>query len=108
MSAFAAYAEQLAPAYGYVPALLAPRWPSPVGVLDVYSAHRLSVAVNWMATENGKRTDGRRASALQEVVGILVVLFGGETFLCELRREGVVSGRVQRDASCVQRSGGEG
>lgn len=74
-------AEALAPLFGYVPPLLAPvHWLCPVGILDIYSAHRLSVVVNWIASD----TKGKaRASALQEVVGILVVLFGGETFLGE-------------------------
>jgi len=83
MANYAAHIEYLAPAYGVVPALIAPRWPSPLGVLDLYGAHRLSVVVNWIATDNGKRSAKARASALQEVVGILIVLFGGETFLCE-------------------------
>jgi hypothetical protein len=81
---YAAYAESLAPAYAYIPPLLAPRWPFLVGVLDLYSAHRLSVVVNWIATENGQNR-AKRATALQEIMGILVVLFGGETFLCELQ-----------------------
>jgi hypothetical protein len=76
---FAAAAESFAPVYGHVPALLAPLHPyAPVGALDVFGAARLSMGVNWVASD----TKGRpRASYLQEALGMLIVVFGGETFL---------------------------
>lgn len=76
---FAAAAESMAPVYGHVPSLLAPMHPyAPVGVLDLFGAARLSMGVNWIASD----TKGLpRASFLQEALGMLVVVFGGETFL---------------------------
>lgn len=71
----------------------------PFPLLDLYGAMRLSSVVNWMASgvfdppspssnraEKGKKdkalgVNKERATALQEVFGILVVVFGGETFL---------------------------
>lgn len=71
----------------------------PFPLVDLYGAMRLSSVVNWMATgafdppspatnksEKGKKgkalgVNKERATALQEVFGILVVVFGGETFL---------------------------
>lgn len=91
---FAAAAESIAPVYGHVPALLAPLHPyAPVGLLDVFGAARLSMGVNWVASD----TKGKpRASFLQEALGILVVVFGGETFLCEPRgRGGWTSGGLE-------------
>lgn len=73
--------ESLAALYSYVPAVTTPLhslW-LPVGLLDLYGAIRLSMAVNWIAGD----TKGKpRASALQEVIGILIIVFGGDTFLC--------------------------
>ncbi|GMK55945.1 hypothetical protein CspeluHIS016_0210010 [Cutaneotrichosporon spelunceum] len=75
----AAAAEAIAPVYGYVPAFLAPLHPyAPVGALDIFGAARLSMGVNWVAAD----TNGRpRVTFLQEALGILVIVFGGETFL---------------------------
>lgn len=71
----------------------------PFPLLDLYGAMRLSNVVDWMArgvfdqpsptannAEKGKKAKAldvnkERATVLQEVFGILVVVFGGETFL---------------------------
>ncbi|KIR68776.1 hypothetical protein I314_01201 [Cryptococcus bacillisporus CA1873] len=71
----------------------------PFPLVDLYGAMRLSSVANWMATgafdppspatnKSGKGKKGKamgakkeRATVLQEVFGILVVVFGGETFL---------------------------
>jgi hypothetical protein len=59
----------------------------PFPIIDVFGAMRLSSVVNWMATgafdppsANGVKK--ARASLLQELFGLMVVVFGGETFLC--------------------------
>lgn len=84
LRSFAAAAESIAPVYGHVPTLLAPLHPyAPVGLIDVFGAARLSMGVNWVASD----TKGKpRASFLQEALGILIVVFGGETFLGECWR----------------------
>lgn len=87
----------------YVPPLLTPMHPAlPFPILDLFGAMRLSSVVNWFATgafdappakavENGEKgtpskrvraPQRRRATLLQECFGILVIVFGGETFLC--------------------------
>ncbi|BEI92579.1 uncharacterized protein CcaverHIS019_0502070 [Cutaneotrichosporon cavernicola] len=76
---FAAAAESIAPVYGNVPALLAPLHPyAPVGALDIFGAARLSMGINWVASDTKGRS---RATFLQEALGMLVIVFGGETFL---------------------------
>jgi len=84
----------LAQLNGYLPRFLAPThaW-LPFGALDLLGAARLSMVINWIASgafdppppANEKRKKGPkpRASILQELFGLMVVLFGGETFLCE-------------------------
>ncbi|WOO80857.1 uncharacterized protein LOC62_03G004384 [Vanrija pseudolonga] len=79
-TAYAAYVKPLGAYYAYVPTLLSPVHPSylPIGPLDVVGLMRLSSVVNWVASD----TKGKpRASALQEVFGIWVVMCGAETFL---------------------------
>nr|ODN93718.1 hypothetical protein L204_04902 [Cryptococcus depauperatus CBS 7855] len=69
----------------------------PFPLIDVYVAMRLSLIADWMARgvfdppslvvgvkekhKSKDRNGKRRAGVLQEVVGIMVVVFGGETFL---------------------------
>lgn len=73
----------------------------PFAPLDIYGAIRLSQVVEWVATgvlspsaesdqpsaksETKRVGKGKpqRAGVLQECMGLLVVLFGGETFLCK-------------------------
>lgn len=77
----AASVESLATLYDYVPVVCTPlnSW-LPVGLIDLYGAIRLSMGVNWIASD----TKGKpRSTILQEVIGILIVVFGGETFLGE-------------------------
>nr|XP_031860573.1 uncharacterized protein CI109_003904 [Kwoniella shandongensis]KAA5527645.1 hypothetical protein CI109_003904 [Kwoniella shandongensis] len=86
----------------YLPKVLTPIHPAfPYPIIDLFGAMRLSSVVDWMArgvfdsplppdtpTKDKSRKGGKlmikkkeRASALQECIGILVVVFGGETFL---------------------------
>lgn len=85
----------LAQLNGYLPPFTAPTHPLlPFGALDLFGAARLSMVINWIASGafdppapvNEKRKKGpkARASILQELFGLMVVVFGGETFLCEL------------------------
>ncbi|ODO08691.1 hypothetical protein L198_00424 [Cryptococcus wingfieldii CBS 7118] len=90
----------IAVAHATLQPLLAPVHPlyCPFPLIDLYGAMRLSSVVNWIASgafgppasppkgAKGKRGKGQvakraRPSALQEVAGIMVVVFGGETFL---------------------------
>ncbi|KAK8847466.1 hypothetical protein IAR55_005324 [Kwoniella newhampshirensis] len=85
-----------------LPSILTPVHPAvPYPILDLFGAMRLSSVVDWMArgvfdepsppatpskekSKKGGKTSVKkkeRASALQECIGILVVVFGGETFL---------------------------
>jgi hypothetical protein len=87
----------LARIHRHVPPLLAPIHPLlPYGLIDIVGAMRLSFVVNWMASgvfdvsKDTTRKGGRiknlprlRATLLQELAGIMIVVFGGETFLCE-------------------------
>ena len=97
--------SNLAAYHAYVPSLLAPvHQYLPYGVIDIFGAMRLSMIVNWFASgafdppapdgesekpATVKRKPGKkvkksaRASLLQEHVGIAVIVFGGETFLCK-------------------------
>jgi len=96
--------------HAFVPALLAPTHAYlPFGLIDIYGAARLSLIINWIATggfepeekvvaegkgvvvdEKGReavvktKVKRNRGSLLQELFGLMVVVFGGETFLCEL------------------------
>lgn len=83
--------------YGYVPAVLAPTHPYlPYGLLDLYGAHRLSCVIDWIASgvfdppasedqeKGAHNTKKERATLLQELFGLMVVVFGGETFLGKL------------------------
>lgn len=76
LGALSTRAEALAPYYSYVPRLLTPvPWLS-TPALDVFGAVRLSMGIYAVSlAAPGK------ASLLQELVGLWVVLFGGETFL---------------------------
>ncbi|OCF45818.1 hypothetical protein I317_00306 [Kwoniella heveanensis CBS 569] len=71
-----------------------PSFPFPL--IDLFGAMRLSSVVEWMATgvfdpptaatpskgkKGGKVVKKERASVWQELVGLMVVVFGGETFL---------------------------
>ena len=61
----------------------------PFPLIDIFGAMRLSSVVNWIATgaldpPASKRVNQTRASLLQEMLGLMVVVFGGETFLCML------------------------
>lgn len=74
----------------------------PFGVLDIFGAIRLSQIIDWIArgvfdAPTAMPSDGvdrnrqkhrtvpiKRAAILQECLGLLLVLFGGETFLGEL------------------------
>jgi len=100
-----------------VPALLAPTHPYiPFGLIDIYGAARLSLIINWIATggfePEVKGVEGvnekgdvepvirPRGSLLQELFGLMVVVFGGETFLCELAsvcREGSQYGLWEKE-----------
>ncbi|WVQ83305.1 hypothetical protein IAT38_005444 [Cryptococcus sp. DSM 104549] len=88
----------VATANSYLPTLLTPVHPTllPYALIDVFGAMRLSSVVDWMArgvfdppspaTPKGKKgakiaVVKERASVLQECIGILIVVFGGETFL---------------------------
>lgn len=77
LTALTARAEALAPYYGsYVPRLLAPVPGLSTPALDVFGAVRLSMGIYAVSLA----TPGK-ANLLQELVGLWVVLFGGETFL---------------------------
>lgn len=95
------YSPQLTKYHNYVPMVLSPVHKYlPFAALDLVGAMRLSSVVNWIASsasdaspavengvisEKGKKVKVKkeRASLLQECLGILVVVFGGETFLGE-------------------------
>jgi hypothetical protein len=85
----------------YLPHLLAPTHPYlPFGLIDLFGAARLSLIIDWIASgvfdppapEHEVRSKTKkkkiatktrsRATLLQELFGLMVVLFGGETFLC--------------------------
>lgn len=78
--ALTARAEALAPYAGYVPRLLAPVPRLGTPALDVFGAVRLSMGIYGVSLA----TPGT-ASVAQELVGLWVVLFGGETLLGEFR-----------------------
>ncbi|WVW78383.1 hypothetical protein I302_100337 [Kwoniella bestiolae CBS 10118] len=71
--------------------LLSPVHPSfPFAPIDVVGAMRLSSVINWIATgvfdpqpvgKGKKGTKKDRASIWQELAGLMIVVFGGETFL---------------------------
>ena len=100
--------QTLTTLHAYIPPLLTPPHRFvPFGPIDIFGAMRLSSVVNWIAsgafdeptsstpsadTMNEKGTGKRkktvekskgRPGLLQELLGIMVVVFGGETFLCE-------------------------
>lgn len=108
MSKFALPARSLTALHSYVPPLLAPTHPMiPYGPLDLFGASRLSMVVNWIASgafdpppanevgatyaekkklrKKANAAGKKRATLLQELFGLMVVIFGGETFLCESR-----------------------
>lgn len=79
-----ARAESVASLYGYVPHLVTPMHTfCPVGPFDIFGAMRLSMGVNFMALGAAKDRGLKRSSLLQECLGIAVLLYGGETFVCE-------------------------
>lgn len=60
----------------------------PFAWLDVLGAVRLSIFVDQFSRQrNGVKTNelgaGKRGTWLQECCGMLVLMFGGETLLCE-------------------------
>ncbi|RXK36296.1 hypothetical protein M231_06432 [Tremella mesenterica] len=80
----------------YVRSLAQPIHPYfPIAPLDIFGAMRLSSVVDWYARgvfddhlndgektiQSSKRKQNSRASLLQELTGIMVIVFGGETFL---------------------------
>lgn len=83
--------------HGYIPGLLTPTHPYiPFGLIDLYGASRLSCVIEWIASgvfdppspsstteKKGAKAVKPRATLLQELFGLMVVLFGGETFLGE-------------------------
>ena len=89
-------ASPLSSLSAHVPSLTSPlHHHLPIPLIDVYGAMRLSSIVNWMASgafdppghTSGPRAKHEvkpRASLLQELFGLMVVVFGGETFLCGL------------------------
>jgi hypothetical protein len=103
--------QSLSTLAAYVPPLTTPLHSyAPFPPADIYGAMRLSSIVNWVAGgvfdagDAGAKTQKERAGLLQEVVGILVVVFGGETFLCKSfqhRSQAPNSGRADCQA-CVQ------
>jgi len=59
----------------------------PFPLIDLFGAMRLSSVVDWMASgamdpPTAKPAKKARPSLLQELFGIMVIVFGGETFLC--------------------------
>lgn len=77
-AALIARAEAFAPYAGYLPRLLTPVPGLSTPALDVFGAVRLSMGIYALSL-----TTLGTASALQELVGLWLVLFGGETFLGE-------------------------
>jgi hypothetical protein len=88
--------------HSVIPRLLAPTHRYlPYGVIDLYGASRLSLIIDWVASgafdsptpkEKGKKKAKNikeRATLLQELFGLMVVVFGGETFLGEIWRVSV-------------------
>ncbi|KAL7420040.1 hypothetical protein Q5752_005005 [Cryptotrichosporon argae] len=82
----------LARAHALLPPLLTPLHRAlPFALLDLIGAARLSSVINWAATgvfdapgtARARDSDGthRRATALQELVGLMLIVFGPETFL---------------------------
>lgn len=83
LGTLSARAESLAPYYaGSVPRLLTPVPGLGTPALDVFGALRLSMGIYAVSLA----TPGK-ASLLQELVGLWVVLFGGETFLGTLTKD---------------------
>ena len=68
--------------------LTTPLHPSfPFSLIDIFGAMRISSIVNWVATSalhppSTKVGSKARPSLLQELFGLMVVILGGETFLC--------------------------
>ena len=93
------YSTLVTPYTGYLPTLLTPIHPNfPFAPLDVIGAMRLSSIVNWIAggafdepdevevNEKGKKVSQVvkprvRATLLRELTGLMIVVFGPETFL---------------------------
>jgi hypothetical protein len=90
-----AWSTYLTPYVPYLSPLLEPIHPNfPFAPIDVFGAMRLSSVVNWMASgafdppvvievnEKGKKaTERRRPPLLRELLGLMIVVFGPETFL---------------------------
>ncbi|ORY30360.1 hypothetical protein BCR39DRAFT_587910 [Naematelia encephala] len=69
----------------FLPYLTTPVHPwIPFGLIDVFGFYRLPGVINWIASGvfDPNHPKGQRSTLLQELFGLCVVLFGGETFLC--------------------------
>jgi len=93
------YSTYLTPYIPYLSPLLEPIHPNfPFAPIDLFGAMRLSSVVNWMASgafdppatvevnEKGKKVASvikarKRPPLLRELMGLLIVVFGPETFL---------------------------
>lgn len=93
------YSTYATPYVGYLPTLLSPIHPNfPFAPLDVVGAMRLSSVVNWVAggasepavvvevNEKGKTVTRpvkpkARATLARELAGLMIIVFGPETFL---------------------------
>lgn len=93
------YSTYITPYVPYLSPLLEPIHPNfPFAPIDVFGAMRLSSVVNWMASgafdppaetlvnEKGKKVisavkERRRPPLLRELTGLMIVVFGPETFL---------------------------
>jgi len=89
------WSTYLTPYVPYLSPLLEPIHPNfPFAPIDVFGAMRLSSVVNWMASgafdppvvietnEKGKKAvERRRPPLLRELLGLMIVVFGAETFL---------------------------
>jgi hypothetical protein len=93
------YSTYVTPYIGYLPTLLTPIHPNfPFAPLDVIGAMRLSSVVNWIAggvfepavvvevDKKGKTVTRAvkprvRATLVRELTGLMIVVFGPETFL---------------------------
>lgn len=86
------WSTYLTPYVPYLSPLLAPIHPNfPFAPIDVFGAMRLSSVVNWMASgafdppvginEKGTSAARKRPPLLRELLGLMIVVFGAETFL---------------------------
>jgi hypothetical protein len=94
------WSTYLSPYVPYLSPLLEPIHPNfPFAPIDIFGAMRLSSVVNWMASgafdppavvelnEKGKKVavkERKRPPLLRELMGLMIVVFGPETFLSML------------------------